>query len=98
MMPKPANSCCRSIPLAALADNDTDKLDELRRLMTASDGDGRCTANLWRGIGEAAERVPKPPASRNPPPEARSQWYVLIECQDEANQLELPAPLLGPRG
>ncbi|NBO91606.1 MAG: hypothetical protein EBV06_04725 [Planctomycetia bacterium] len=73
-------------PLAALADNDTDKLDELRRL-TASDSDA--LTNLWRGIGEAAERVPKPRREPKPPPEARSQWYVLIECQDEANQLEL---------
>lgn len=78
-------------PLAALAEHDTEKLNDLRRLTST-----RCDAlaNLWRSIDasaqtvadtleEARKRQPKPPAS------AKSQFFVLVECADEAGQLEL---------
>jgi hypothetical protein len=78
-------------PLAALADHDHAKLDELRRL-TSTDSDA--LANLWRSIGAAAEETeeeldrtrggePKPPAA------VQSQYFVLVECADEAAQVAL---------
>lgn len=77
-------------PLAALAEHDARTLDELRRL-THSDSDA--LTNLWRSIGEAARdvegRVEKERREPRPPEEAAARHYVLIECADEAAQLEL---------
>jgi hypothetical protein len=78
-------------PLASLAGHDPERLDELRRL-TASGSDA--LTNLWRSVGEAAERIPKPRREPKPPAEAKSQYYVLVECADEAAQLELLRRLL----
>src|SRR4051794_38771213 len=79
-------------PLAALAEYDTTRLDELRAL-TRSDSDA--LTNLWRAIGTAGDEVeqtlkktrrddePKLPAA------VRPQHFVLIECADEAAQVAL---------
>ena len=78
-------------PLAALAEHDLKKLDELRRLTSSSSDD---LTNLWRSIAasesaveesleEARRRDPRPPAV------ATEQWLILLECADEATQLEL---------
>ena len=78
-------------PLAALAEHDLKRLDELRRLTSSSSDD---LTNLWRSIAasesaveesleEARRRDPRPPAVAN------EQWLVLVECADEATQLSL---------
>jgi hypothetical protein len=78
-------------PLAALAEHDTARLDELRRL-TQSDSDA--LTNLWRSIDAAAEEVSDTLThgeNRQPdlPPAVRPQHFVLVECADEAEQLAL---------
>lgn len=78
-------------PLAALADHDQATLDELRRI-TTSDSDE--LTNLWRAIGAASAAIDEtldetrrePP---KPPPPVAEQYLILVECADEATQLEL---------
>jgi hypothetical protein len=79
-------------PLAVLAEHDMRTLDELRR-MTETSSDA--LTNLWRSIG-AAERDAREAAEearRSPrlPQDAPAQYFVLVECPDEAAQLELLA-------
>jgi hypothetical protein len=77
-------------PLAALAENDAVTLGELRRLCeTESDA----LTNLWRSIDAATalheamdEEIRRKPA---PPPPVPEQYFVLVECADEATQLAL---------
>ena len=78
-------------PLAALADYDGSRLDELRAL-TRSDSDA--LTNLWRSIGSAAEEVEETmERSRRKEPDlpvaVRPQYFVLIECCDESAQVAL---------
>jgi hypothetical protein len=80
-------------PLAALAENDPAALNELRRL-TTSDSDA--LTNLWRSIdsaGSAVEQALEETRLRKPtaPPAVPEQYLVLVECPDEAAQLELIA-------
>jgi hypothetical protein len=77
-------------PLTALAENDTARLDELRKITeTGSDA----LANLWRSIDAATalqeateDEIRRKPA---PPPAVPEQYFVLVECTDEAAQLAL---------
>jgi hypothetical protein len=78
-------------PLAALAEHDHARLDELRRL-TQTDSDA--LANLWRSIAAASERVRENSdhsTDKQPelPPGVRPQYFVLVECADESEQLAL---------
>src|SRR5436190_1409171 len=78
-------------PLAALADYDQARLDELREL-TRTDSDA--LANLWRSIGSAAEESEEAmERTRRKEPElpaaVRPQYFVLVECADEAAQVAL---------
>jgi hypothetical protein len=78
-------------PLAALAENDTATLDELRKLTTT---DSDALTNLWRSIDAAQSTIlqtleqtrQRKPA---PPPAVPEQYLILIECPDEAAQLAL---------
>jgi hypothetical protein len=77
-------------PLAALAENDATALDQLRK-MTETGSDA--LANLWRSIDAAQalhesmeEEIRRKPA---PPPPIPEQYFVLVECADEATQLAL---------
>jgi hypothetical protein len=83
-------------PLAALAETDADTLDELRRSVST---DSDALANLWRSVGTSAretadaleaarKREPKPPAK------SAEQYFVLVECPDEAAQIALLARFL----
>lgn len=77
-------------PLAQLAEHDQATLDVLRQI-THSDCDE--LTNLWRSLGDAAAAVedePKPTdRDPEPPPPAADQYLILVECADEAAQLEL---------
>ena len=77
-------------PLAALAEYDSARLDELRQL-TRTDSDA--LTNLWRSIASAAEEVESQERSRTREPAlpaaVRPQYFVLIECADEAAQVAL---------
>src|SRR5262249_57649879 len=78
-------------PLAALADYDRSRLDELREL-TRTDSDA--LANLWRSIGSAAEEVEEQAErSRRKEPDLPAavppHYFVLIECADESAQVAL---------
>lgn len=78
-------------PLAALAEYDAGRLDELRAL-TRSDSDA--LTNLWRSVGDAgkqAEEKAKKARSDEPklPATPTTQYFVLIECADEAAQVAL---------
>ncbi len=86
-------------PLAALAENDTAALDELRRLTeTSSDA----LNNLWRSIDAATALHETAEEMRRrepvPPPAVPEQYFVLVECSDEAEQLALleALPARGP--
>jgi len=77
-------------PLTSLAGHDAVKLAELRR-MTKSSSDS--LTNLWRSIGAASESLDETMerSRRGPRPPAKTaeQYYVLVECADEAAQLAL---------
>jgi hypothetical protein len=77
-------------PLAALAEYDPQRLDELRQL-TRTDSDA--LANLWRSVGSAAEVEEELARTRDGKPDlpaaVRPQYFVLIECADEAAQVAL---------
>jgi hypothetical protein len=79
-------------PLAALADYDRARLDELRRAaVTRSDA----VENLWRSIAAAGDEVAKKLAqARDAKPQAEAadlpaQYLVLVECTDEEAQTAL---------
>jgi hypothetical protein len=78
-------------PLALLADYDAEDLERLRRL-TPTDSDA--LANLWASIGrantatdEALKEADKPKPERDVP----EQFLILVECDNEAHQVELLA-------
>jgi hypothetical protein len=78
-------------PLAALAEHDPARLDELRAL-THSDSDA--LTNLWQSLGTAAAEVDETlDRSRRKQPDLPAavvpQYFVLVECADEAAQLAL---------
>jgi hypothetical protein len=78
-------------PLAALAEHDQTRLDALQKL-THSDSDA--LNNLWRSLGSASAEVEETlERSRRKQPElpavVRPQYFVLVECADEAAQLAL---------
>jgi hypothetical protein len=78
-------------PLAALAENDSPALEELRKI-TTSDSDA--LTNLWRSIdsaGAATDKELEETRQRKPaaPPTVPEQYLVLVECSDEAEQLDL---------
>lgn len=78
-------------PLAALAEHDLGTLDELRRVTTSSSDE---LTNLWRSIAasEAAVEESLEEARRadpRPPAVPSEQYLILVECADEAAQLEL---------
>jgi hypothetical protein len=73
-------------PLATLAEHDPQRLDELRRLTTT---ESDALANLWASIAAAeqtAEQRTRPPQA---PATTRAQFFVLVECPDEAAQVAL---------
>jgi hypothetical protein len=77
-------------PLAQLADYDPKALDHLRDV-TRTDSDA--LANLWASVGRANAEVEETLAAvRSPPDKDRDipeQFLLLIECADEATQMEL---------
>jgi hypothetical protein len=78
-------------PLAALAEHDPARLDELRNLAQT---DSEALANLWRSLGEAEEAVEKTleqARRKGPdlPARVTAQYFVLVECPDEPAQLAL---------
>ncbi len=77
-------------PLAQLADYDRDTLDRLRAVTsTTSDA----VANLWASVGRANAEVEEAlAAARTPRDKAKDipeQFLILVECADEATQIEL---------
>lgn len=73
-------------PLATLAEHDPQRLDELRRL-TNTESDA--LANLWASIAAAEHEAEQRTRQPKPPPTTRSQFFVLVECPDEAVQVAL---------
>src|SRR6516165_12200169 len=76
-------------PLAQLADYDLPQLDRLRRL-TPTDCDA--LANLWAGIAQAnaaTDAAMQDAGARKPEREVPEQFLVLVECDSEAQQVEL---------
>ncbi|MFQ3650443.1 MAG: hypothetical protein SNJ75_08930, partial [Gemmataceae bacterium] len=73
-------------PLASLAENDAVVLQQLRQQTTTQSD---ALANLWASLAaaeqqaEQSSRVPKMPAK------SAAQYFVLVECSDEAAQVEL---------
>jgi hypothetical protein len=74
-------------PLAQLAGYDADTLDRLRQSVEA---DSAAVKSLWETLEAASERTKRdlPRGDKDALPE---QYYVLIECEDEAQQRELLA-------
>ena len=73
-------------PLAQLAGYESDTLAELRR---QAEQDSEAIKTLWETIEEAARKTKRDldkAAERDLPPE---QFFVLIECADEAEQLAM---------
>lgn len=73
-------------PLAALAEHDHAKLDELRAATTSPSDD---LTNLWRSIEAVEETLEEARRGGVRPPAAAEQFLVLIECPDESTQLAL---------
>jgi hypothetical protein len=77
-------------PLAQLADYDRTTLDRLRAV-TSTDSDA--IANLWASVGRANAEVEEAlTAARSPRDKDRDipeQFLILVECADEATQMEL---------
>lgn len=77
-------------PLAQLADYDCATLDRLRTLTSTSSD---AVANLWASIGQASAAVEETLAAARSPRDKDSgipeQFLILVECDDEATQLEL---------
>lgn len=77
-------------PLAQLADYDHTALDRLRSLTSTSSD---AVANLWASIGQAGAAVEEAlAAARSPrekPANIPEQFLILVECANEATQIEL---------
>ena len=71
-------------PLAQLAGYESDTLEQLRKMVEA---DSAAVQSLWDVIQEASERTRKAIER----PELPEQFFVLVECDDEAQQRELLA-------
>lgn len=70
-------------PLAQLAGYDADRLAEVRSLVEA---DSAAVKSLWETLAAASQKTRKTVESADGAPMA---FYVMIECADEAEQLEL---------
>ncbi len=73
-------------PLAQLAGYDSDLLDKLRQ---QTERDSEAIRTLWQTLEEASRKTKREldkAAATELPPE---QFYVLVECADEAEQLAL---------
>jgi hypothetical protein len=70
-------------PLAALAKTDAEALAKLAAITAA---DSQVLNDFWKSL--ASEDVPKGNADEDPA-ELPGQFLVLIECRDEAQQVEL---------
>lgn len=77
-------------PLAQLADYDRTTLDRLRAV-TSTDSDA--IANLWASVGRANAEVEEALAAARAPRDKdrdiSEQFLILVECEDEAAQMEL---------
>lgn len=78
-------------PLAQLAGYDAGRLDQLRATV---EQDSAAVASLWAALDANASRVENVlnQTAREPPPGTDTpddQFYVLIECRDEAEQVRL---------
>jgi hypothetical protein len=73
-------------PLASLAECDAACLETLRQL-THTDNDA--LNNLWNSIAAAATATEQQCREPKPPPSSQAQFFVLVECADEAGQVEL---------
>jgi hypothetical protein len=75
-------------PLALLAEYDARRLSEVRAL---TEPNSPAVREIWEAVEAAqkvvAETIAK--ASRPPAEEPAEQWLVLIECDGEAQQIEL---------
>jgi hypothetical protein len=71
-------------PLAQLAGYDSATLDTLRQ---AVEKDSEAVRTLWQVLEEASRRTRKDLDRAQPP--LHDQFFVLIECRDEAHQIEL---------
>jgi hypothetical protein len=68
-------------PLAALADTDAAMIQQLNAI---TESDSEVLNELWRSLAPPAEETPVPAAEPTP-----EQWLILVECADEAQQVEL---------
>ena len=77
-------------PLAQLADYDGATLDRLRALTSTSSD---AVANLWASIARANSEVEETLTAAGTPPDKATnipeQFLILVECGDEATQIEL---------
>jgi len=71
-------------PLAQLAGYDAEILDDLRK---QAEADFAAVKSLWRVLEEASVRTKK--QVQKPENASSPEFYVLIECADEAEQLDL---------
>lgn len=72
-------------PLAALAGYDDELLTRLRQV---AEQDSEAVQTIWQEVQEA-EAAPSLSKSSEAEAELRDQFFVLIECQDEEEQVEL---------
>lgn len=69
-------------PLAAMAEADAEVVQELRRITEA---DAQALNDLWDQLAARDETALPPPAEPGTP----DRFLILIECRDEAQQVEL---------
>lgn len=73
-------------PLAQLAGYDAAVLEELRWL---AERDSAAVRTLWETLQEAAARTRKDLAETEAAPELAEQYLIVVECRDEAQQIDL---------
>jgi len=73
-------------PLAQLAGYETETLDRLREVVEA---DSAAIKSLWQTLEEASESTRRALKQATEEDELPEQFYVMIECDDEAQQREL---------
>jgi hypothetical protein len=73
-------------PLAQLAGYSAETLDKLRQTV---EGDSAAIKSLWQTLEEASESTRRALKRASEVDEMQEQFYVLVECADEARQREL---------
>jgi hypothetical protein len=72
-------------PLAALAENDAEVLEQLK---AGTQAESQALNDLWQSLLKEKPNLPTP---EDEPPSLPEQYLILVQCRDEPHQAELLA-------